>query len=488
VITPSPAEDQVMVSRTLGEATSVAAVPLSPLDSAFLRLEDRHTSLHIASIAIFDGPAPTYLEIAALFAAKVPLLPRYRQVVREAPLWLGPPAWVEYPDFHLSDHLRHTALPRPGGDSQLDELVGRLMSQQLDRSRPLWEAWLVEGLAGDRWAMINKVHHCMVDGIAGTDLLTTVFDPSSAPARTAPDDRTNAATPGRLAQLATAVTAAPRLTMAGVRQTAAGLGAPRATAAGAARRLHGLLGFAELARPAAGSSLSGQIGSARCWSRATVSLDDVRLVRRELGGTVNDIVLAAVTRGFRDHLVSRGETPTKHTLRTLVPVSVRADAQRGLADNRITAMVAELPVHLADPMQRLTAVRAELERLKNSGEPEAGVFLTEFAKYLPPFLVNAGLRVAFRVPQPFIVTVATNVPGPMKPLSAAGRQLRELYPYVPIADRLRIGVAISSYSGVLYFGVTADRDSIRNVAALTVGIEDGLAELVKLAKEVAQPA
>jgi WS/DGAT/MGAT family acyltransferase len=454
--------------------------PLSPLDSAFLRLEDRHTSLHIASVAIFDGPPPTYAEIEALFAAKLPLLPRYRQVVREAPLWLGAPTWVDCANFALSDHLRHTALPRPGNGTQLDTLVGRLMSQQLDRSRPLWETWIVEGLTRDRWAMVNKVHHCMVDGIAGTDLLTTMLDLSPESVDAPPDSWTPASAPQRLGPLTTAVTAAPRLAIAGVRQLAGGLRAPRATTVGAVRRLHGLLGFAELARPSARSSLSGRIGTARCWGRATIGLDEVRAIRRELGGTVNDIVLAAVTRGFRDHLISRGETPTKHTVRTLVPVSVRAGRQRGLADNRITAMVAELPVHLSDPAARLAAVRAELERLKASGEAEAGVFVTEFAKYLPPVVVNAGLRAAFRVPQPFIVTVATNVPGPMKPLYAAGRRLRELYPYVPIADRLRIGVAISSYAGVLYFGVTADRDSIHDVDALTAGIEDGLRELVQL--------
>ncbi|HEY8674519.1 MAG TPA: wax ester/triacylglycerol synthase domain-containing protein, partial [Candidatus Dormibacteraeota bacterium] len=162
---------------------------MSPLDSAFLRLEDRHTSLHIASIAVFDGPPPTYEEIAALFVAKLPMLPRYRQRVREVPLQLGRPVWVDDPQFSLRNHLRHTALPRPGSTAQLRELVGRLMSQQLDRSRPLWDSWIVEGLEDGRWALINKVHHCMVDGIAGTDLLSAVLDHSPEPSPPVPASR-----------------------------------------------------------------------------------------------------------------------------------------------------------------------------------------------------------------------------------------------------------------------------------------------------------
>lgn len=211
-------------------------------------------------------------------------------------------------------------------------------------------------------------------------------------------------------------------------------------------------------------------------------LADVRVIKHELGGTVNDVVLTLVTRGFRELLLSRDEPPVRHTVRSLVPVSVRGDDQHGEVDNRITAMVADLPVHLSDPVDRLHAVRAELDRLKRSGEPQAGVFVTEFAKVVPPLLVNTGLTGIFRVPQWFLDTVTTNVPGPTVPLYAVGRRLRELYPYVPIADRIRIGVAVTSYDGVLYFGVTADTDSSSDVAVLTDAIEEGLRELLKLAE------
>jgi WS/DGAT/MGAT family acyltransferase len=457
---------------------------MSPLDSAFLRLEDRHTSLHIASIAVFDGPPPTYDEIAAMFMAKLPMLPRYRQRVREIPFQLGRPVWVDDPQFSLSNHLRHTALPRPGAPEQLNELVGRLMSQQLDRDRSLWDTWIVEGLADGRWALINRVHHCMVDGIAGTDLLSTVLDHSAEPSVPIGDTVRATVEPSRLRLLASAATSLPRHPGDGLGHAYAGLRHPRATATAALTRLHGMLGFVGLARPAAASSLSGSIGSARCWASARVSLDDVSVIRHSLGGTVNDVVLAAVTSGFRNLLLSRHEPPVKHAVRTLVPVSVRTSAQRGQTDNQVSAIVTELPVHLADPVARLHAVRAELDRLKQSGEAQAGAIVTEFAKYIPPVLLSAGLTGIFHVPQRSIVTVATNVPGPRIPLYAAGRRLRELYPYVPIADQLRIGVAISSYAGALYFGVTADLDSTPDLGVLVAGIEDGLRDLVKAAEQV----
>ncbi len=455
---------------------------MSPLDSAFLRLESRDTSLHIAAIGLFDGPAPTYSEIADLVTAKLPLLPRYRQRVREVPLRLGRPVWVDDPRFSLRNHLKHTALPHPGSDTQLDELVSRVMSQQLDRSRPLWDTWIVEGLEGDRWALITKVHHCMADGIAATDLLTTVLDRSPEGEPKIDDPWQAHDEPTVLQLLASAVTTLPHDPGWLVNAVSQALTHPRRTAVTALLRLHGMLNFAELARPATPSSLAGPIGSVRSWSKTQVTLDDVRLIKHAFGGTVNDVVLTAVTRGFREVLLGRGEWPARHAVRTLVPVSVREADERGHLDNRVSAVVAELPVHVSGPVARLRAVRAELDRLKTSGEPQAGELVTGAANYIPPLLLSAGLSGIFRVPQRFIVTVATNVPGPSEPLYAVGRQLRELYPYVPIADQLRLGVAISSYADVLYFGVTADRDSTPDADVLVSGIEDAIRELVKLAE------
>jgi WS/DGAT/MGAT family acyltransferase len=459
---------------------------LSPLDSAFLRMDNRHTALHIASIAIFDGPPPTYDEIAVMFEDKIPSLPRYRQKVREAALWLGKPSWVFDEDFRLDDHLRHTALPRPGSSAQLHDLVGRVMSQPLDRSRPLWECWIVEGLADHRWAMINKVHHCMVDGIAGLDLLEAVLDHSPHPSHVDDDGRVPVA-PSEDVSIAAKALESSRRRLLRTWDATGVVRHPRRAARTVFRQAHGLLSFAELARPATSTSLSGPIGSARCWGRAEMSLDDVRIIRSEWSATVNDVVLTAVTRGFRELLISRGEDPLAHSIRTLVPVSARSADQRGKFDNRVTAMIADLPIAEAYPVQRLRAVRHELDRLKRSGEPEAGVLITDAARWIPPLIMNAALTGIFRAPQRSVVTVATNVPGPRGRLYAAGRQLVELYPYVPIADQLRIGVAVTSYEGVLYFGVTADRDSSRDIAVLTAAIEQEVRELVQIARPALVP-
>jgi diacylglycerol O-acyltransferase len=454
---------------------------LSPLDAAFLRLEDRSTSLHIASVAIFDGPPPTYAEMYDAYQAKLHLVPRYRQRVRELPLRLGRPIWVDDPHFSLRYHLRHTALPRPGTMQQLRDLVGRLMSQQLDRGMPLWETWIVEGLEGDRWAAVSKVHHCMVDGIAGTDLISLVLDPSpdapqphTLPPPLPPE-------PGLPRVLLSAATSIPHSPRTAVRRVARAAASPGSTVRQVATTAHGALSFARLARPASRSSLIGPLTPHRSWGFASATLDDVRIIRKGLGGTVNDVVLTAITRGFRELLISRGEEPGEHVVRTLVPVSVRHEDARGVLDNRVSAMIAELPVEVAEPAARLAVVRLELGELKRSGEAEFGELITSAATLVPPPLLALGLTGAFRVPHRHLVTVTTNVPGPQVPLYACGRRLREYYPYVPIADRVRIGVAITSYDGVLGFGVTADEGSTPDVRVLLDGITAEIEDLVALA-------
>jgi diacylglycerol O-acyltransferase len=442
---------------------------MTALESTFLRLEDRHTSLHIASVAIFDGPVPEQDELVALFERKLPLIPRYRQRVHEPPLHLGAPTWTDDPAFDLGYHLRRTALARPGGRAELDALVSRLMSQQLDRDRPLWECWIVEGLARRRWAMVNKVHHCMVDGIAGTDLLTAVLDESPAPLPEAPVPLPAESDRGRRSRSL-------------VGDSVRVLGHPVELTRGTVTAVLGAVHYASLLRPAAGSSLVGDLGAARVWTGRRLPLRDIRAVRTHFGGTVNDVVLCAVTRGFRDVLIRRGEQPSPHMLRALVPISVRGADGRGRADNRIAGVVAELPTELADPLARYAAVRARLGAVKQSGERQAGQLLGRVVGRLPQPLVAASLTALFRLPQRFLVTVATNVPGPERPLYALGRRLRELYPYVPIADRLRTGVAVLSYAGDLYVGVTADRASTPDLGVLLAGMGAEVAELAALAR------
>jgi diacylglycerol O-acyltransferase len=453
---------------------------MSPLDSAFLRLEGHDAPLHIASVAVFDGPAPSYAEFLQLVSSKLPLLPRYRQRVQEVPLWLGRPVWVDDAHFDVAFHVRNTAVPAPGTDAQLRTLCARVLSLPLDRDRPLWEAWLIEGLDGGRWALLSKVHHCMVDGIAGTDLLTRVLDTSPDPPPPPPDTWSPAPRPGLPRLLASAVTTLPGPRAALDRITDA-VRHPKDAGLELLADVKGLATWLGVVRPVHHSSLMGPITTHRSWGWASVTLDDVREVKRSHGGTVNDVVLTLITGAYRDLLLARGEQPHRHAVRSLVPVSVRAphhDHGETMLANRVSAMIAELPVHVADPVARLDAVRAELDRLKHSGEAQAGEAITSAAELAPPLLLSAGLYGGFRLPQRQLVTVTTNVPGPAVPLWGVGRRLRVLYPFVPIADRLRTGVAVTSYDGVLFFGVTADAESTPDLDVLTTGIEKAMAELL----------
>jgi WS/DGAT/MGAT family acyltransferase len=458
---------------------------MSPLDSAFLRMETANTSLHIASLAIFEGPAPTYDEVFNLIARKLVDLPRYTQRVREVPLWLGRPVWVEDPNLNLHYHLRHTVLPRPGGDDELRSLMARLMSAQLDRSRPLWEEWLVEGLAEGRWALIGKVHHCMVDGVAGTDILSKLLDSEPAPKREPfvgqpiPDA---VAEPSSLRLLGSALTSLPHRPLQGIRSVAEAAAHPARTLESATLLAHGALSWSRLAKPAESSSLTGSLGRARAWDFTQTTFDDIKAVRAAYGGSFNDVVVSAIARGFRDLLIERGERPGAHAVRTLIPVSVRGGTE-GVA-NEVSAMIADLPVDATDPVARYQAVCAEMSQLKESGEIQLAELISDAGGWTAPLLLSIGLKSVFRLPHRHLVTVATNVPGPRMPLYAAGRRLLELYPYVPIADRMRIGVAMTSYDRILTFGITADAASTPDLNVLTAGITDGMRELVEAAHGV----
>jgi diacylglycerol O-acyltransferase len=457
---------------------------MNPLDASFLYLENGITHMHIASCAIFEGPMPAYDDVVALFAGKLPQVPRYRQRVRFVPFDLGRPVWVDDPHFKLDYHVRRTALAPPGGTDELEALMGRLMSQELDRQRPLWEAWLVDGLTEGRWALISKVHHSMVDGVAGVDLISVVLD-AARDARPAPaDDWVAEPEPSEVRLAVDAVVNLARSPMEQLRAVRTGLRAPRRLLDVA----RGFRSYGAALPPTAATSLDGTIGPHRRWTSATVSLDDIRTIRHGLGGTVNDVVLAAITSGFRDLVVSRGEDPTHVGLRTLVPVSVRAPSDHGILDNRVSAIFFDLPIGVADPVGRLAAVRDEMARLKQSHEPEAGEALTALAGAVPPALTAGTIRLVsrlmLRIPQRSMNTVTTNVPGPQQPLYACGRQMVSYLPYVPIGGGIRVGVAILSYNGEVAFGVTGDYDTAPDVRVLAQGITAATAELVRLARKV----
>ena len=460
---------------------------LNPLDAVFVDAEDAdpNTSMAIASIAVFEGPAPSHEEVLAHLARRVPLVPRYRHKLRTVPLRLGRPVWVDDPDFDLRYHVRRTALPAPGGDRQLADLMARVMSQRLDRDHPLWEYWLVEGLAGDRWALISKVHHCMVDGVSGTDLYRVIFDssPEPPPGLSLPtvDDRPVSAEPPAVVLAAQAALDAVVLPAREVLALSGAAADPAGAVRQATDMARAITKLAPAAWPTARSSLSGHIGRQRRYSWARASLDDVKTIKRHLGGTVNDVVLAAISGGFRTLLLARGEQPGPHMVRSLVPVSVRAPGEENVYENQVSAVLADLPVHVADPVARLAAVRAELQTLKTAKEAMVGEALTSLGRYTPFPFASWWVRLAFGLPQRDIVTVTTNVPGPRQPLYGMGRQILEIIPYVPIATTLRTGISIFTYCDHVTFGITGDFAANPDVDVLAHGIEQGVAELLKAA-------
>ncbi|HUY64367.1 MAG TPA: wax ester/triacylglycerol synthase family O-acyltransferase [Acidimicrobiales bacterium] len=456
---------------------------LSPLDASFLHIEDDVSHMHIASVAIFDGPPPAFAEVVAMIEAKLSLVPRYRQVVRFVPFDLGRPVWADDPHFSIDYHLRHTALPTPGGEDELRALVGRVMSQQLDRTRPLWEIWMAEGLDQGRWALLSKTHHALVDGVSGTDLLAVIMDISPETTSPAPEQWSPQPAPSRAQLVADAVGGLLRSPYEQFRAVRATTRVPRQALAQAAEVLKGLSSMAGIVRPTPASSLNGPLGPHRRYAWATTSVDDIKLVRKNLGGTFNDVVLAAITRGFRDLLLARGESVDR-VVRTLVPVSVRPRDASGKAvgdgtlQNKVSAMFAELPVGLDDPAERLAAISAQMEGLKESKEAVAGEALTSLSGFAPPMLLALGMRLATRVAQRNVNTVTTNVPGPQFPLYVCGRRMVKAYPYVPLASQVRIGVAIFSYDGQVTFGITGDRDTTTDLDVLCGGIELGMDELL----------
>ena len=460
---------------------------LSPLDASFLHIEDGVSHMHIGTVAIFEGPQPPFADIVAMVEAKLPLVPRYRQVVQFVPFDLGRPVWVDDPHFDLGYHLRRTALPVPGGEAELRTLVGWVMSQPLDRSKPLWEIWVVEGLEDGRWAMVAKTHHAMVDGIAGTDLLAVIMDLSPDGLRPEATAWTPGPTPTGGQLVAESLLNVVRSPYEQLRAVQASTDAIRHGLSHVAEVGRGVVAMTGLVRATPVSSLNGPIGPHRRYAWATTTVDDVKTVRQSLGGTFNDVVLASITNGFRQLLLSRGED-TDRVVRTLVPVSVRPRDASGRAvgdgtfQNKVSAMFAELPVNLEDPIERLHVITHQMEGLKESKQAVAGEALTSMSGFAPPMLLALGMRLATRAAQHNVNTVTTNVPGPQFPLYAAGRKMLRAFPYVPLGGQIRIGIAIFSYNGEVNFGITGDYDTTGDLDVLSGAIEAGMAQMVTLAR------
>jgi diacylglycerol O-acyltransferase / wax synthase len=453
---------------------------LSALDAEFLDLEDGAVHMHIAGACIFPDPPPALDDLEALIDSKLHLIPRYRQRVRTVPFGLGRPVWADDPQFVLRAHVRHTALPSPGDDPAFCRLMGALMSRPLDRERPLWEVWLVEGLEGGRWAMISKVHHCLVDGIAGVGLLTIVLDlERDTPVRQARPWDPTSEPPGACrvvdawAGLVTDLARTTGAFAASLLHPAKGIRTAVATGTGAVRFLQHLA-------PTDRLSIEGPIGPDRAWAHSSADLAEVKTIGRVFGATVNDVALATVAGGYRALLVEHGDDPDDAVLRSLVPVSTRHEDGRGVPDNRVSALLCELPVHVADPVDRLEVVRDRMATLKATHMAEASEAVTTLMDLAPPMVLGFASRLAIhsmhRFGQQSLDTVTTNVPGPDVPLYCLGREMLDYRPFVPISHGPRVGTAILSYNGRLFFGVTGDA-TVPDVGVLATEAAVGIGEL-----------
>ena len=450
---------------------------MSAQDATFLHVENDVTPMHIGGVSIFEGPPPAFGDLRAMVEGKLDLTPRYRQKVRFVPLGMGEPVWVDDPHFNIEYHLRHSAVPSPGTEEQLRATAARVFSQQLDRSKPLWEIWMVEGLEDDRWALLSKVHHCMVDGVAATDMMSLMFGESAGPGNGEvwqPEPE-----PSGIELIAYSARHRVRDPAAQLRFA---LRAPTEVLRAVAGGARALAAAAPAFRPAT-TSLTGPIGPHRVWSWANVPLAAVKEARAGLGGTVNDVVLTLITNGYRRLLEDRGEPiAPETTVRTMVPVSVRKPGESGVYNNRVSAVFARLPVGMEDPAERLGAIREQMDGIKSSKQAVAGDALVQLSGFAPPMLLALGSRLATRSAGLNMDTATTNVPGPQHALHTLDRKLVASYPYVPIVGTIRIVVAIFSYDGQLYFGVTGDRDHAPDVGVLTAGIEADVERLLDRAK------
>ncbi|WP_020658936.1 wax ester/triacylglycerol synthase family O-acyltransferase [Amycolatopsis benzoatilytica] len=446
---------------------------LSPLDAAFLAIEDEdpQVSLAIASVAVLSGPVPSPEQFAAAVEAGLPRVPRYRQKVRRVPLDLGAPVWVDDDSFELDQHLRRLSVPEPHDEAALCELVALLMSERLDRDRPLWQFWVLEGLSGGRWAMLAKVHHCLADGISANGLQQLLFAESASVPEEDPHPD-----PGALRVLASSLGDLVTGPFAQAGALAGSLLHPRVLARRTTDVAHGFATLAQALLPVSPSSLGGPIGSTRGYAIAQAKLSDVAAVANAFGTTGNDVLLAAITGGLREVLLRGGEEPASDSVRSLVPVSVRLPGD-GTVDNEVSLLLPLLPVDLPDPVQRLVRVHRRLLAHKEGKESTAGAFVTAAAARGPFAPAAWAVRAALRLPQHNVVTVTTNVPGPAETLTVAGCRVLALYPYVPIALRLRTGIAMLTYRGRVFFGVTADRATVPDPRVLADTIVSDLAAL-----------
>lgn len=456
---------------------------LTATDASFIAQEQGPSHMHIGGAMIFEGPPPPYASLLRHIEARLDLVPRYRQRLLLPRFEMGRPLWIDDTRFTLTYHVRHSALPPPGSMEQLQLLTARLFSQRLDRSKPLWEIYLVEGLDGGRFALLNKTHHAMVDGISGVDIATLLFDLThDAPPSAPPAEKWKASPEPSQAAVATKLLRDSARVLFGMGRSAAGaltdpqqaMEAVRVTAEGLGEVL-----WAGLS-PALPSPLNVPIGPHRRVTWVRTALADFKVIKNGLGGTVNDVVLAVVAGALGRWLRGRGVRTEGLELRASVPVSVRAEQEHQELGNRITIMVAPLPVYCEDPAERLRIVREAMRGLKESKQALGAQLIIGLERFAPPTLLAQASRLHFS-PR-FANLVVTNVPGPQFPLYLMGRELLEMAPVGFIVNGFAMIVALVSYNGALTFGLLGDYDALPDIAVIGTYIKDALAELVAAAE------
>jgi diacylglycerol O-acyltransferase len=452
---------------------------LTALDSSFLHLEDRGAHMHVAAVMTFDGPPPAYDDLVEAISSRLHLVPRYRQRLAFVPLGQGRPRWVDDPHFNPSYHIRHAALPAPGGDDELKRLAARIFGQRMDRSKPLWEILLVEGLADDRFAILSMTHHALVDGVSGVDIVSILFDtsPDPLPAAAQPSSpwlpRPVPTSTELLAEALLERTTVPAEAVRGLRALTR---APRQVAM---RLAGGVAGLGSMARaglsPAPRTPLNVPIGPHRRYTWVDADLARFKAIKSALGGTVNDVVLTAVALALGHWMRGRGETTDGLELRAMVPVSIRVDAEAGALGNRVATMWAPLPVGVRDPADAFAQIHEAMKDLKSSGQAVGAETLTQLADFAPPTIMSQAARLQAR--QRFFNLVVTNVPGPQVELFLLGRRMRGLYPVVPLAQKQALGIAIMSYNGRLGFGLLGDFDALPDLETIAHHLESAIDDL-----------
>ena len=452
---------------------------LTATDASFVVQGSGPSHMHIGGVMIFEGPPPPYEAFLQHIEARLALVPRYRQRLLLPRFEMGRPLWIDDTRFTLTYHVRHTALPPPGSIEQLQRFTARVFSQRLDRSKPLWEFYLVEGLEGGRFALVNKTHHAMVDGVSGVDIATLLFDLSrDAPRSTPPREKWKPHPEPSQAEVAAKLLRDSARVVFGMAGAAAhsltdppqAIEALRATAEGLGEVLWAGL------TPAPPSPLNVPIGPHRRVTWVRTALADFKVIKNSLGGTVNDVVLAVVAGALARWLRGRGVRTEGLELRAGVPVSVRAKQEHEQLGNRITIMVAPVPVYCDDPVERLRIVRQAMQGLKESKQALGAQLIMGLERFAPPTLLAQASRLHFS-PRFANVTV-TNVPGPQFPLYLMSRELLEMAPVGFIVKGFAMIVALVSYNGALTFGLLGDYDALPDLEVIGTYIKEALAELV----------